>query len=226
MRIGFYGASEVAWTDYKINGVSSWNDMVCEYFNAEQINHAVLEGSSERALLKLKSTKEKLDLAVISLRNCFKFTPMVYCDRDFPIGRLSANAETAREWYNYVGTKKKKDGRDSVKKQFGSEDEFYNTWSLFKKHLYSPDLQMIRHAGALIQINQYVSAFKIPTVFIIKNENLPPWVTLSGGINSDEISTLYEQNRQHNNLPNNLSAEGQKIIAKYFVKLIERENII
>ena len=58
MRIGFYGASEVAWTGDKINGVYSWNDMVCEYFEADQTNHAVLEGSSERALLKLKSTKD------------------------------------------------------------------------------------------------------------------------------------------------------------------------
>ena len=225
MRIGFYGASEVAWTGYKINGVYSWNDMVCEYFKADQTNHAVLEGSSERALLKLKSTKDKLDLAVFSLRNCYKFAPMVYCDRDFPVATLK-NDDMSRRWYNYVGTKKKKDGRDSVKKQFESEREFVNTWHLHKKHLWSPELQMIRHAGALIQINQYLSAFNIPTVFVVKKENLPAWVKLDSGVNSTKISKLYEENRQHDNLPNNLSAEGQKTIAKYFVSLVEKEKLI
>ena len=85
---------------------------------------------------------------------------------------------------------------------------------------------MIRHAGALIQINQYLSAFKIPTVFVVKKENLPAWVKLDSGVNSTKISKLYEENRQHDNLPNNLSAEGQKTIAKYFVSLVEKEKLI
>lgn len=226
MKIGFFGASEVAWAGYKINGVSSWNDMICEYFNAEQINHAVLEGSSERALLKLKKVKQKLDLAVISLPNSYKFSSMVNCDRDYPIAAPGNVLDVAKKWYNYVGTKKKKDGRDSVKMQFGSEDEFLTTWSLFKKHLWSPELQMIRHAGALIQINQFLSNFSIPCIFIIRSESIPPWVKLDAGCVSTELPKLYLNHRQTNNLPNNLSAEGQKIIAKYFVKLIERENII
>ncbi len=226
MKIGFFGASEVAWTGYKINGVSSWNDMVCEYFRSEQINYAVLEGSSERALLKLKKVKQKLDLAIISLPNSYKFSSMVNCDRDYPIAAPGNVLDVAKKWYNYVGTKKKKDGRDSVKKQFGSEDEFLTTWSLFKKHLWSPELQMIRHAGALIQINQFLSNFSIPCIFIIRSESIPAWVKLDAGYVSTELPKLYLKYRQTNNLPNNLSAEGQKIIAKYFVKLIERENLI
>ena len=49
---------------------------------------------------------------------------------------------------------------------------------------------------------------------------------LDSGINSTKISKLYEENRQHDNLPNNLSAEGQKTIAKYFVSLVAKEKLI
>ena len=57
-------------------------------------------------------------------------------------------------------------------------------------------------------------------------KTLPAWVKLDSGVNSTKISKLYEENRQHDNLPNNLSAEGQKTIAKYFVSLVEKEKLI
>lgn len=229
MLIGFFGASELSWTGYsftdKFSGKSSrsWNDLACKHLNAEQYNRAVLQGSSERALMELKKCKKSLDLAVIGISQP-KFAYLPRCDVDFRLDHDSV--ERAEQIFDIKGVQHgpKYESHRNLCEQFGNKEEFINTYNLFKKHLYDPELMMNRHAGALIQIDSWLKSKNIRTIYFCKSKYLPPWVDLTAGPKFEEILEFCEENRIYENLPNNLSRDAQFKIAAWFVKTINKER--
>ena len=229
MIIGMFGASETAWHGYPYQCedtkelVVSWNDIVCKYFNAEQYNKAVLQGSMERVLYELKKCKKTLDIAIINISK-FKFTHLPNCDIDFRVDHGIDNR--AEQIFDFKGIQHgpKFESHRNVKNQFDSKQEFIDLCTLYKKYLYNSEAQINRHAGALLQIDLWLKTKNIKTIYLSRSENIPPWVSLTAGKIFDYMHLKAEEYRKFYNLPNNISAEGQKIIAKWLIKRINNDT--
>ena len=225
MIIGFFGASETAWHGYPYQCVDtkelafSWNDIVCKYFNAKQYNKAVLQGSTERALYELKKCKKDLDVAIINISN-FKFTYLPNCDIDFNTGH-SANTR-ADQVFDFKGIQHgpKFESHRNFRSQFESKEEFINLCNLHKKYLYNSEAMLNRQAGTLLQIDMWLKTKNINAIYLSNPINIPPWVSLSAGKVYDYMHKTAEEHRKYRNLPNNISLEGQKLIAKWLIKRI------
>lgn len=229
MIIGFFGASETAWHGYpyKCNQINelvvSWNDAVCKYFNAEQYNKSVLQGSTERALYELKKCKKPLDLVIINISK-FKFTHLPNCDCDFKVDHVIENR--AEQIFDVKGVQHgpKFESHRNVRNQFESKQEFIDLCTLYKKYLYNSEAQINRHAGALLQIDMWLKSKNIKTIYLGMYENIPPWVSLKAGKVYDNIHKTADENRKTFNLPNNITAKGQKLLAKWLIKRIENDT--
>tara|TARA_Y100001972_G_C7645627_1_gene324458 strand:- start:1078 stop:1770 length:693 start_codon:yes stop_codon:yes gene_type:complete len=225
MIIGFFGASEVAWFGYPFKCIEtkelafSWNDIVCKYFKAEQYNRAVLQGSTERVLFELKKCKKTLDLAIVNISN-FKFTYLPNCDIDFNAGH-SANTRAEQIFdCKAIQHGPKFESHRNFSNQFESKEEFITLCNLHKKYLYNSEAQINRQAGALIQIDMWLKTKNIKTIYLADHHNIPPWVTLTAGDIYNNMNILAAKHRKYRNLPNNISIEGQKLIAKWLIKRI------
>jgi hypothetical protein len=227
VTVGFYGASDAAWSGYNYidkdsgNEVISWNDLVSAYFNTTGVNSAVMDGSIERAALAIKSTKTPIDIAIIVMGS-YAAIPLINCDRDIAAGHKDFD-NTSEQIFNIKGVSiefKYAPDKD-VAKQFGSREEYIQTLNLWKKHLWSAELQSLRYTGALIQLDQYLIANNIPAIYVGRARRVPTWLKLQAGVVYDELYDLNRKFRQTANLPNNISAEGQKELAKVYIKLIK-----
>ena len=229
MIIGFFGASEVAWYGYPYKCTDnkelafSWNDIVCKYFQAEQYNKAVLQGSTERVLYELKKCKKKLDVVVINISN-FKFTYIPNCSIDFNTGHsINTRAEQVFEFKGLQGGPKFESHRN-FRDQFESKEEFITLCTLHKKYLYNSEAMLNRQAGALLQIDMWLKTKNIKTIYLSDPVNIPPWVSLTAGNVYDDMNILAAKHRKYRNLPNNISLEGQKLIAKWLIKRINNDT--
>lgn len=224
MKIGFYGHSAASWAEFPINGVSSFIDIIVEKYKADLVNIGAPQGSEERILFELKKTK-KLDLAVIFHGHAgYLFLPS--CERDIEVndsglrkaeqlwkdkevdpGAMQAAKD---DYFSYGG----------IKEVFGDIETFVSTMALNRQYLYHPDLQLNRFVGALSQIDQYVTAMNIPTIHIYWEQVIPSWFKFSSGLTAPEIAKLtidlYESG-----LPNNISIEGQQVVAEAIIGYIE-----
>lgn len=227
MKIGFYGHSSACWANYPIDGVHSFIDVIVERYNASLVCKGVPQSSEERILFELKKTKD-IDLAVI-FHSAPKYIFLPTCRRD--IGVDDAGLRKALHlWKDKKSDKEVMDAaKDNyfkyggIKEVFGDIDTFVSTMALHREYLYHPDLQMNRFTGALIQIDQYVTEMKIPTIHIYWGKTLPSWFKFSSGINAPRIAQLTSYYNK-SGFPNNISAEGQTIIAIEISKHIDNLN--
>ncbi len=226
MIIGFFGTSETAWYGYPYQCLDtkkiaySWNDLVCKYFNAEQFNKAVQQGSTERVLYELKKCKKKLDLAIVNFSS-YKFTYLPTCAIDFKVDDTILNR--AEQIFEYKGTQPglKFSNHRNLCNQFKDKQEFIDLCSLYKKYLYNSEAQINRQAGTLLQIDMWLKTKGIKTMYLCWPKNIPPWVSLSAGKVYDSMNVTAEEHRKYHNLPNNISIEGQRLIAKWLIKRIK-----
>lgn len=226
MKIGFYGHSSVCWAGYPIDGVSSFIDLILEKYEAKLVNYGVPQGSEERILFELKKTKD-IDLAIIFHSTAgYLFLPK--CSRDILVN--DAGIRKALQLWNpqsnqeYVdATTQKYFTYGKIKEVFGDIETFVSTMALHHKYLYHPDLQMNRFIGSLIQIDQYLAAKKIPTIHVYWDKILPSWFSFTHGILAPEIADLTNEYAA-SGYPNNISPEGQIIIADKLSLYIEALN--
>ena len=243
MRIGIFGDSAFSWHGFPQTDLNSdtdcisWNDKVCEYFNASQYNKAVHQGSAERILCELKDSDFNFDLVLISIPHSDAFY-LPNCNRDLGFNSdYEYRAElvfkqdmgdspdsifniTAIEEYpqDQINTK-------SVREQFSTLDEFIQTLTLCKKHLYNHKIAKNRHAGALIQIDSLLRFRGIKTLYSCPLHYVPPWVKLEAGPIFDELYDATKKYRMWRNLPNNITLEGQEEISKLVIeKIISMEG--
>jgi hypothetical protein len=215
MRIGFYGHSTASWSGFPIDGVNSFIDKIIETHNAILVNSGVPQGSEERVLFELKKTKN-IDLAIIFHSSpSYVFLPK--CARDVSIYDAGIR-KAARLWDQnptqeaIEATKEKYFSYGNIKEVFEDIETFVSTMTLNQEYLYHPDLQMNRFIGALVQIDQYLVAKKIPAIHIYSENHIPSWFSFNSGIIANDVQILINTYNK-SGFPNNLSAEGQQMIA-------------
>lgn len=106
--------------------------------------------------------------------------------------------------------------------------EYYNSLfdalTLFRKHLYHPDLAMNRYYGALIQIDQYITAMNIPCIHLLDNPAwYPKWFKFTSGIVDTELQKTKRETGPYyvgyNKSCNALNKEGNELIYNKIVEL-------
>lgn len=224
MNIGFYGHSAACWAGFPVKGAHSFIDMIVEKYDATLVNIGVPQGSEERILFELKKTK-KLDLAII-----FHSTPtyvfLPKCARDVAVN--DAGIRKAAKLWDQTPTQEaietlKEDyfayGR--IKEVFGDIETFVSTMSLYQEYLYHPDLHLNRFTGALVQIDQYLEARKIPAIHVFAKNQIPNWFSFKSGMIAPDIQDLTNTTYRELGLPNNISVEGQQMTFFHLCRHIE-----
>lgn len=214
-RIGFYGHSASCWANAPIHDQISFIDIILERGGYFLANKGVPQGSQERILFELKKTKN-LDIAVI-FHSFPQYVFLPTAKRDVDINDIDRRKCTylwkekqdrdeiqsmRDEYFNYGG----------IKEAFSDIESFIATFASYREYLHHPDLQMNRFYGALVQIDQYLSYMKIPSIHIYGTRHIPSWFNFTSGIQRPDINDLC---MSHYKLgyPNNINAEGQSVIA-------------
>jgi hypothetical protein len=185
-----------------------------ETYSIPDENHlAVSQGSEERILYNLKKL-HNIDLALIFHGSPnFFFCPTLEADSGIKKDSWwKYNSKTLFRRFPYVT-------KDRPKDMFNYElidiDSYRTTYQSFIENFNTPDLNHNRFYGALMQIDQYVTAKNIPTIhFTIKN-TIPPWFKFTSGIVDTEISEYqnsgpFKGSYQYS--PNAITEEGNKVI--------------
>jgi hypothetical protein len=223
LKIGFYGHSTACWANFPIYDQKSFIDIIIEHYHATLVNQGVPQGSQERILFDLKKTKQ-IDLAVIfhSPPN-FVFLPS--CQRDLTLHELNSKAfylwrEISDDSTELAKAKEQYFAYGGIKETFQDIKTFMDTISLYKKFLYHPDLNMNRYLGALVQTDQYITAKQIPCIHLPIKEHIPHWFKFTSGMVSYDLPELEKKYREIR-FPNNISVEGQHVIADRLIKKID-----
>lgn len=213
MNIGFYGHSNCAY-----RSPDSLIDIVEKTFSATVVNIGVRQGSEERILFELKKTKE-LDLAII-FHSEPQFIFLPGCDRDIGLNHVSESRADYlfRNWDNdFV-----KEHHKKFVEKFETSENFLKALDYYKNYYYHPDLQMNRYYGALIQIDQFITAKRIPCIHVI--QTMPSWFKFSSGIVDTDIMKIAKQNPMKDWFVNCISREGNILIAERLKGLVEELN--
>jgi hypothetical protein len=234
MNIGIYGNSICDWDGKE---EFSFVKKLKDYFDANIVNTGCVMCSEERMLYQIKKTKN-LDLAIVihtKPENIFVPT----WDRDID----SLNRE-------YL-VKKMKDGKhcivpnfdetidtvrasdfeaiesfytDAIGGEHANNEEFLTALLLNKKYLFDVDLQRSRYYGALIQIDQYLTAMNIPVVHCLgKPDWIPSWFKFSSGETEKTIQTFRYDPRytvSYQESSNALNEEGNNAVFEILLPLI------
>jgi len=104
--------------------------------------------------------------------------------------------------------------------------EVFDTLELYKKYLHDADAQRNRYYGALLQIDQYVSAMNIPTIHCTgKSSWYPNWFNFSSGIVEKELYMIQETppyKISNAVSENGMSEEGNRIVYDRLSELIKQ----
>jgi hypothetical protein len=103
--------------------------------------------------------------------------------------------------------------------------ELFEAFRLYKKYMYDHDMQMSRYYGALIQIDMYLAAKKIPVVHILdKKEWIPKWFNFTSGVQTmDLLKYQHELGGYwvpYSESDNSVNLEGNKIVFEKLLDLI------
>lgn len=192
-------------------------DMFFEKYNLnEQCFFQADCSSEERILYFLKKIPAKIDIAII-----FHGIPnYIFCpglDRD-----LSPNTE--KDFWESGLLDKFKFRQNILKDKSASElieldkAEFKQAFESYVDYFYTNDLAMNRYYGALIQIDQYLTAKKIPAIHCMLDHSLamPSWFKFSSGVVDFELASMQKPSEQFPYAPpisaNHVSLEGNKYI--------------
>jgi hypothetical protein len=210
MNIGFYGHSNCS-----SRSSESFIDIIANKLNANVVNTGVRQGSEERILYELKKTKN-LDIAVIfHSEPHYIFLPN--CDRDISLKRLKEE-KIDLLFNNYSLIKQPK-----FVNVFQTKENFERFIKDYEYYLYDPDLHLNRFYGALLQIDQYITSKKIPTIHVVNKNSLPSWFKFTSG-RLDTISRSIIKNHISENpsaeYNNGITKEGNIELANRLLDLI------
>jgi hypothetical protein len=113
-----------------------------------------------------------------------------------------------------------------IKEIFGTMEEFINCMHYYKQYLHHPDLAKNRYEGARQLIDLYCLK-KLPNVIHVispwDRQTIPQWFKFQSGIVDYEIGKLTKKYRESGhvaNRMNNISKEGNELVAEKLVELI------
>lgn len=225
MNIHIFGHSICRRMNYKLLNEETFSfpenptfvDMIFEKYNLseEYLNQADC-ASEERILYFLKKTPLKIDIAII-----FHGVPYyIFCpglDRD-----LSSSVD--KEFWESGLLDRFKFKKNVIKDVHTLElveldkKEFRKAYESYIEYFYTNNLAMNRYMGALVQIDQYITAKKIPAIHCMLDNSLsiPPWFKFTSGIVDHELASMQTKNQKFPYVPpisaNHISLEGNKYI--------------
>jgi len=172
--------------------------------------------SEERILYFLKKTPLKIDVAIIF----HGLVDYIFCpgiDRD-----LSPNLDT--DFWTTGLLDRFKFRKNILQDKSTTElveldkEQFKTAYLNYKEFFYTRDLHVNRYYGALIQIDQYLTAKKIPAIHCLldNSQAMPSWFNFTSGIVDKEIASMQKPTEQFPYVPpisaNHISLEGNKYI--------------
>lgn len=182
--------------------------------------------SEERILYFLKKFKTPDVVIIFHGSPTHEFCPS--CASDFANGTIDdeaveymTDAGIVKEFFENANVIPKT--LDSVKKRYDPK----TTQSLLESHknlYYNSDLQMNRYQGALVLIDQYVTAKKINAIHMINSKYIPSWFKFNSGIVCNEF--LDYQNHPdysctYNESANAITEQGNRIIADRLIEYVD-----
>ena len=211
--VGFYGHSGCAYRD-----TTSYLDLFATLHNLGIVNWGVKQGSEERILYELKKTAS-LDLAIIfHSEPQYLFLPN--CDRDIGLNNLREfRAEYLfRDWESQFT----KSNHGKFLAKFKEPQNFLNVMGVYKEYFYTPDLQMNRFTGALIQIDQYCTSKGIPVIHIT-NSTVPQWFKFTSGIINSDINQIFSLHKSESTdkYINGVTELGNQLVCDRLTELAE-----
>ena len=223
MNIGIYGNSIAQWLRYQ---PYSFISRLKSHYNANIVNVGCPAGSEERILFELKKTK-KLDVAIVFHADPRHiFVPSINRDISSMISNdlLKKFTDIDKQQYNedilnFNNLLEEK----NLNVLPADYKELVNALVLNKKYLYHPDLQRNRYHGALIQIDQYLTAKQIPVVHCLEKHEMPNWFEFTSGIVDTDIynwGSDPQYSVRFSESDNCINAAGNQLIFKKLVTLI------
>jgi hypothetical protein len=208
-------------------------DILQEKYSCHDPNNAyygVGRCSEERILFYLKKMK-KMDMAIIfHSMPTFMFCPgfvrdihksmLDHHEMDFLMSTKKGVFDVYDTLVNKVPS-----GTDESKPM--PVEEVNTMLQNNRKFFWNADLQMNRHLGALIQIDQYCTVKQIPVIhFVHVQKMLPSWFKFTSGIVDTEIFHMSHIVNSpyfigYQNSANSINEEGNKIIAEKIIEYIE-----
>jgi len=214
------------------SGVKTFRDILDErYHITDTDDHSLAVGfpvcSEERILYFLKKYPTPGLAIIFHALPWFVFNPSF--NRDFVLG-LPHDMEDRRisEGWTYYADMQ----RDRLPKNHTDGDYEKNTGRMiavteqYEQYFGSHDLHNNRYMGALIQIDQYLTAKKIPAIHVPFSHHVPSWFKFtSGPVLLDIMDKAHDPNvwkTSYNASTNAISAEGNMIIADTLSEHIDR----
>jgi hypothetical protein len=230
LKIGFFGHS-IAVRNSKFAKVEHFIDRIARSTNSKIVNDGSILCSEERILYELKKLKNDLDLAVIFHSDpAFYFTPKIP-KRDFQL----VNENDFDSKYKMIRNFDKKNPIHRAVSEQAHESFFQGTalnredfitgLKYFNRYFFNHDLQINRHQGALVLIDQYLLYKKIPVVHSlpIHGGSIPSWFTFQTGVVENKIQNFQNnefRENDHTISSNCINQEGNNIIADTLLSLM------
>lgn len=93
---------------------------------------------------------------------------------------------------------------------------------LNKRFMFHVDLQNSRHQGAMVLIDQYLTAKQIPAVHCVLKHGVPDWFTFQSGVVDYELAGFQREHKNRNGISSNsISEQGNQLLFKKMVELIQ-----
>lgn len=234
MHIHFYGHSITNTSQHF--PIKTFADLVIEKYQATSQPHSrgVAMCSEERILYDLKKTK-KIDVAIIfhTSEDFYFFLPD---SRDYNVMDDDEIKQKISGDNYFLQLEKTKDRAvENCERNILPVDEIRQVLAIQQKFLISRDLLKNRFYGALIQIDQYCTAKKIPVIHCpLSRESIPSWFTFTSGIVDYSLNEHAEshinKNPQNPNpyyagyhqSDNAITAEGNLVIANKLYEYIDQ----
>lgn len=229
MNVRFFGHSMTKHKEKDTNP-ETFTDIVPTHYDCVDTNdtyHALGRCSEERILFFLKKVKP-MDVAVIFHSwPTFTFVPGFVRDvakskfENDEIDFLYKTKEGYFWRYNDFGKSLPTNSDESIAFPVREAAKILQQ---HRKYFYHPDLQMNRFLGALIQIDQYCTAKKLPVIHFT-NYAFPKWFKFTSGIiDTDTVEMSFPHSPYYvgyEKSENAINAEGNILIAEKIIDYIE-----
>lgn len=189
----------------------TFTDLIYEKYNVDyKCLHWTTCCSESRILYQLKKLKDPIDVAIIFHGHVeFVFFPSL--NRDF--GPREGPIETWWEEYNYYPEIFY--DRSAGPVVTASREELYPIYQDIFKYTFSYDSSKNNFYGALLQIDQYATAKKIPVIHC-PMDNIPNWFSFSSGVVDYDITRMQNDDSpysvSYSQSVNAINEEGNQII--------------
>lgn len=171
-----------------------FTDIIRKKYNATSKHDGFGLCSEERILYLLKKTKG-IDLVVIFHANpAFWFGPGFECDF------TTMSDREVEDYYSTRWTRFYEQARQDklIDLDVDSSVNFWGESAItafkdYNKYFYTREVNQNRHNGALMQIDQFITAKKIPAIHCITSPaDIPMWFKFTSGIIDREIGNMQE----------------------------------